>query len=387
VLRLLLIVAAFIVYGSLYPFQFDFGRTDANPLTILLHTWPARVDRFLWRDACVNVLLYFPLGLTAVLVLMRRLPRAAAALATVVLGTGLSASIEMLQIFDSSRTCSLLDVACNFAGTVGGVIVALIFRQEIFGITRRRIGDRGAAGALLLACCWAGYQLYPFIPLFSTYRLRDHAARFLATPISTVEVCAAAAEWFAFALVMRAVTGRLKAPWLLLAMGCLPLRLLIVERTLAPSELLGAALTMLAWTWPTDSSRIRAGAGVLAAAIVLRELSPFAFTAPAHAMSWIPFAATLDAERLNAALILLRKAFEYGTLVWLLRASGLRYWSAGLWVAAGLMLLETAQRYLPGRQPEVTDAVIAGILALILWGSERRVTRSITPTFFLFSSP
>ena len=68
---------------------------------------------------------------------------------------------------------------------------------------------------------------------------------------------------------------------------------------------------------------------MLAAAIVLRELSPFAFTGPAHAMSWIPFSATLDGERLNAALVLLRKAFEYGTLVWLLRASGLRYWMRG----------------------------------------------------------
>jgi VanZ family protein len=372
VLRLLLIVAAFIVYGSLYPFQFDFGRTVANPLTILLHAWPAKIDRFAWRDACVNVLLYFPLGLTAVLVLMRRWPRAAAALATVMLGTGLSASIEMLQIFDSSRTCSLLDVACNLLGTAAGVGAALIFRKEIFGITRRAKGDRGAGGALMLACCWAGYQLYPFFPLFSRWRLRAGVAAFLATPVSVVEVCACAAEWFAFALVMRAVAGRWKGPWLLPAMLCLPLRLLIVERALAPAELLGAALALLVWSYPADGPRVRAGAGVLAAAIVLRELSPFEFTAKAHAMSWIPFAATLSGERLNAALVLLRKAFEYGAEVWLLRASGLRYWSAGVWVAAGLMLLETAQRYLPNRQAEVTDAAIAGILACILWGSERR---------------
>jgi len=372
--RLLPIVVAFIVYGSLYPFQFDFGRTDASPLAILLHAWPAKIDKFAWRDACVNVLLYFPLGLTAVLVFMRRLPRAAAALATVMLGTGLSASIEMLQIFDAHRMCSLLDVACNFAGTVGGVCAALIFRQEIFEITRRRQGHRGAGGALMLAGCWAGYQLYPLIPLFSRGRLRANVARFLATPISMVEVGASAAEWFAFALVMRAVAGRLKAPWLLLAMLCLPLRLLIMERTLAPDELIGAGLAMLLWTYPAEGSRVRAGAGMLAAAIMLRELSPFEFTAPARAMSWIPFAATLDAERLNAALVLLRKAFEYGTLVWLLRASGLRYWSAGMSVAAALVLLEAAQRYLPNRQPEITDAAIAGILACILWGSERRGT-------------
>jgi VanZ family protein len=372
VLRLLLIVVAFIVYGSLYPFHFDFDRSNAGPLTVLLHAWPARIDRFAWRDAGVNVLLYFPFGLTAVLVLMRRLPRAAAALTTVALGVGLSASIEMLQIFDSSRTCSLLDVCCNFAGTLGGVCAALIFRQEIFGITRRSKGDRGAAGALILACCWAGYQLYPFIPRFSRGYLHTNVARFLATPISLVEVCAGAAEWFAFALVMRAVAVSLKTPWLLLAMFCLPLRLLIMERTLAPAELLGAALAILVWTYPAEGSRVRAGAFMLAVAIVLRELSPFAFTAHARAMSWIPFAATLDSERQNAALVVLRKAFEYGTLVWLLRASGLRYWSAGAWVAAGLLLLETAQRYMPNHQPEITDSVIAAILACVLWGSERR---------------
>src|ERR1019366_453501 len=177
-----------------------------------------------------------------------------------------------------------------------------------------------------------------------------------------------------FALVIRAAAGRLKAPWLLLAMFCLPLRLLIMERTLAPAELIGAALAMLAWIYPADGPRVRGGAAMLAACVILRELSPFEFTAQARAMSWIPFAATLNAERLSAALVLLRKAFEYGTLVWLLRAAGLRYWSAGAWVAAALVLLETAQRFLPNRQPEMTDAAIAGILACILWGSEREGT-------------
>ncbi len=370
-LRLLLVVAAFIVYGGLYPFQFDFARTDANPLLILLHSWPARIDRFLWRDACVNVLLYFPLGLTAVMVFMRRWPRGAAVLATMMLGAGLSASIEMLQIFDGHRTCSLLDVVCNFAGTVGGVGAALIFRREIVEITRRRKGNRGAGGPLVLACCWAAYQLFPLIPLFGRGHLRASVARFLTTPISMVEVCAGAAEWFAFALVMRAAAGRMKTPWLLLAMLCLPLRLLIMERSLAPDEVLGAAVAVLVWTYSAEGSRVRAATAMLAAAVVLRELSPFEFTAQARSMSWIPFSATLEAERLTGALVLLRKAFEYGTLVWLLRAWGLRYGSAGASVAAALVLLETAQRYLPNRQPEITDAVIAGILACILWGSER----------------
>jgi VanZ family protein len=381
--RLLLLVVAFILYGSLYPFDFHFDRTAAGPLHILLHAWPARIDRFAWRDAGVNVLLYFPLGLTAFLVLTRRLPRLPSALAAMLLGLALSASIEMLQIFDSSRTCSLLDVACNFLGTLGGIAVALVFQREILAITRRHTGDPGAAGALMLASCWLAYQLYPFIPHLGRTYLRGNIARFLAAPVSPVEVCAAAAEWFAFALLVRAVTGRLKVPWLWVLMLCLPLRLLIMERTLAPAELLGAALAMLAWTYPAATSRVRGGAAVLAAAILLRELAPFTFASQPSSMSWIPFAATLNGERLNATLVLLRKAFEYGALLWLLRASGLRYCPAAICVAAALMLLETAQLYLPNRQAEVTDAVLAIILACILWGSERRVT----PTNNIFRSP
>lgn len=367
--RLLFIVVAFILYGSLYPFHFDFGRTDTSPLWILLHAWPARIDRFAWRDAGVNVLLYFPLGLTALLALSRHVPRIAAALGAVLLGIGLSASIEMLQIFDSSRTCSLLDVVCNFAGTLCGVGAALVFRRKIRAM-RHRPGDRGAAGGLLLACCWAGWQLYPFVPIFSRGRLRANFAHFLSSPFSPTEAYASAAEWFAFALVMRAVTSHMKTRWLVLAMCCLPLRLLIVERGLAPAELLGAALALLVWTYPADGTRLRGAAIALGLAVVLRELSPFAFSSEAHAMSWIPFSATLDSERQGAALVLFRKAFEYGALIWLLRAAGMRYWLAGTLVGGGLFLLEAAQRYLPNRQAELTDTVIAALLTCILWISQ-----------------
>ncbi len=368
-LRLLLVVLAFIVYGSLYPFQFHFDRV-ASPLDMLLDSWPEHIDRFAWRDGCVNVLLYFPLGLTAALVGARRLPRIVAAVGAVLLAIGLSASIEMLQLFDSSRFCSLLDVACNFAGAAGGAVAALLFEGSIRQITLRHRGDRGARGALMLACCWIGYQLYPFVPHLGRWYLGASASHFLATPISLVEVYASAAEWFALALVLRAATARKNALWLLLAMSCLPLRLVMMERGLAPAEVIGALLAMLAWAYPADGTRTRGSAAALAVAIVLRELSPFEFSSPARAMSWIPFSATLDGERLNAALVLLRKAFDYGTLVWLMRASGVAYVRAGAAAAAGLLVVEAAQRWMPKRQPELTDSVIVLLMAGVLWGIE-----------------
>ncbi|HEY1493844.1 MAG TPA: VanZ family protein [Candidatus Solibacter sp.] len=375
--RLLIIVVAFIVYGSLYPFHFDFDRIETNPLLHLLHAWPARIDKFAWRDAGVNLLLYFPLGVTAFLTMARRLPRAVAAFTTMLLGLILSASIEMLQIFDASRTSSLIDVACNFAGTVAGVAAALIFQPQITRLTGSRRSRRGAAGALLLACTWAGYQLFPFVPLLSRGRLRDNLARFLSTPFSAVEVSAAAAEWFAFALLMRSLAGRFRAPWLALTMLALPLRLLIVERRLAPSELLGAAVALLLWTFPEEEPKLIAGAVLLAIAIVLRELEPFRFVREAQPFSWIPFAATLAADRQSATLVLLRKAFEYGAIVWMLRAAGYRYRNAGIAAAAALLLLELLQRHLPHRQPEITDAFLAALMAVVLWGVHAARDRSV----------
>jgi hypothetical protein len=64
----LLLVVALIVYGSLYPFAFDFHHA-ANPLTVLLHSWPEGFDRFVLRDAVINLLLYAPLGVAAFLAL------------------------------------------------------------------------------------------------------------------------------------------------------------------------------------------------------------------------------------------------------------------------------------------------------------------------------
>ena len=64
----------------------------------------------------------------------------------------------------------------------------------------------------------------------------------------------------------------------------------------------------------------------------------------------------------------MRKAFDYGAMVWLLRLGGLRYSRAATLVAATLAICEGARRYLPGRSPELTNPLLALIMALVLWG-------------------
>jgi glycopeptide antibiotics resistance protein len=143
---LLILVILLIVYGTLYPFRFDFDRTLESPVWILFHSWPAQFDRFAFRDAIDNVFLCLPLGFVATLAFGRRW------WAAILLGAGLSAGIEMLQIYDATRTCSLADLAFNIAGTAAGAVLALAVPTAIL----RRPVDRIRSGPAIVAATGPG---------------------------------------------------------------------------------------------------------------------------------------------------------------------------------------------------------------------------------------
>jgi VanZ family protein len=363
---ILLLVIALIVYGSLYPFAFDFHRAG-NPLTILLHSWPAGFDRFVLRDTVINVLLYTPLGVGAFLVVARRHSLAAALGAAVLLGVALSSCLEMLQVYDAQRRCSLYDVFTNSVGACCGAMAALVFRPKLERVTAGRNGAHPKA-ALVLVLFWFAYQLFPFFPVLSRTRLRAGIAGLIgAAGSSWAEVWVAAAGWFVAALALEALLHRLSAWRLAAAMLCLPARFFIVTRALRLDECLGAALALVLWSAVGAGARLRAGFWMLLSAVAVRELEPLRFLASAQRFSWIPFAASLEAERQPAAVVLFGKAFYYGAGVWLGHARGWSYARAALAMAAALAVLEWTQRYLPGRSPEITDAFLALLMGLILW--------------------
>jgi hypothetical protein len=65
-------------------------------------------------------------------------------------------------------------------------------------------------------------------------------------------------------------------------------------------------------------------------------------------------------------LIFLRKCFWLGSAIWLLRAAGWRLDRAAVAVALLLGAIEVIQIHLPGRVAEITDPLLALILAITL---------------------
>ena len=370
--RIFFATICLIIYGSLYPWHFHSRELTSNPAWILVHSWPSHFGPTQIKDISVNILLYTPLGLFGFLSLSQTRRKALAVAAPVATGFALSFGIEILQLFVAGRDASALDVLANTAGSCAGVLCGLLFESSLRRIQTRFSPVRyHQPGALLLLVFLAGYLLSPFFPDYSVFSLRHKLAALFAINGFSVRSCLGTlVEWLAIARIVEAALDPVWAPRAYFALLMLiPGKILIVGRTTGCAELAGAALAYLIWRYGLQQSpRCAQILAVLFTALtIIRGLAPYQFTSVAMPFSWVPFAALFETERVAALTIFLGKLFAYGTFVWLLRDNGWKMRYAAIGAAATLGAIEAAQMFLPGRVPEITDPLIALLLAWVFW--------------------
>jgi VanZ family protein len=366
--RIFLITVLLIVYGSLYPFDFHAKEAGPGPLWMLFHSWPHEFIRYLIRDGALNVLIYIPIGLFGNLWIRQRKTALMAACLTLLFAAALSATMEMTQLFDGSRECSAGDFVTNVAGAALGIFLA-----EVSGKTVARTVAGVEAGrklrpsdALLLLGCWVGYQVYPAIPHVGIWQLRAGLQSLGPPwPVSAVQTFASVIDWLVVARLLEAIDAVRFWPVLMLL---LPARLLIIQRSLTWPEVIGVILAWVLWkAWVAGyKHRTMLLAWSATAMLLLRGLRPFTWQSSATHFSWMPFASFLAQDQTQGAIVFLNKAFLYGTALWLLRQAGYSLLLATAGVAILLGAIEAIQIHLPGRTAEITDPVLAIILALVL---------------------
>jgi hypothetical protein len=108
------------------------------------------------------------------------------------------------------------------------------------------------------------------------------------------------------------------------------------------------------------------------AGLVVLDLSPFRLSRTPQSFSWLPFAGFLGSVPDWGAVMLLKKSFWYGAAVWTFHEAHQGYLRPALGTAILLFALEWTQRYVPGRTPEISDPILALLLAAIMFLIQNR---------------
>ena len=362
-------LTAIIVYGSLYPFDFCPIDYPGGPVRALLSTWPERTT---FGDLLANILLYLPLGFCAVQSF--RAARWLRAAAAITLGIALSGSMELLQLYDQGRWATMSDVRSNALGALLGTIAGLV--TEPMWRRLPRFVVHAEPFVVILLACWAGYRLFPYAPVIDLHKYWHAVQPLLKPQLSAVALCRYTVCWLVIALMLEQLFGAAVArPALLLAVAAiLCARILIDQAALSTSDVAGGILATLLWSvcLSRTAARVQWICGLFVLSLLVQGLNPFHFSARSHGYVWIPFYGLLEGEPQIAIPSFFEKAFNYGTLLWLLGRAGLGRAAAIAACSALVMVLSLVHSYMPERTAEVTDLALLLSMALVM-----RLTRDL----------
>lgn len=165
-------VVIFIIYGSLFPFDF---QATPLPLDNFFSEWDIFENR---ADAIDNFLLFVPLGIALHTCFTGTRARLTAAFFAVLV---LAFGIQLVQLYLPSRTASLSDAFWNSVGMAAGFLIAARVRR-LLETHLSATTSRHDYFALLLVLLWFFYESFPFIPTLDIGLLRDHVKSAVFAP-------------------------------------------------------------------------------------------------------------------------------------------------------------------------------------------------------------
>lgn len=372
----LLLVVLVILYGSLFPFEFQRRSYPGGPLFYLLSTWHVWDSR---GDLLANILLYMPFGFFAVMAFPLRFRTPPKLLLAIIAGVLLSGGVEMAQFNDVGRVTSMGDVYANAIGAALGALVGVL----LDGSWRWPfVGELAAnpAEALLLTMFFA-YRLFPYVPVIDLHKYWHAIRPMLLTPsMPPEEFLRYLVTWLFIAALVDALYGWRRFLFLFPLLCGLEFagKVVIVGAELKLNDLLSAAAAWVIWILllRRRSGKFVLLASIFAAMIAIDRLQPFRFEVAPHAFGWVPFGSFMRGSIAVDIQAFCQKFYEYGGLIWLLNRGGMSL-RAGTFLTASLLLATSfAERWLPGRSAEITDA----IMALILGGMFTVLRDRIHPT-------
>jgi VanZ family protein len=353
------LVLLLIVYGSLYPLQWNFGRPQD----------------FVWHgpiglgDLLENVALFVPLGW--LLAWYHRAPtgRTPGFARWFVIAFAVAFGLQWLQKY-LPRIPALSDVAFNMLGHVGGwwagrLSVALMDRLH------RRHAPLQAADrfAVAMVALWCVAELFPLIPTIDVSSVADNVKSLWQRPwweprrmLLHAGMTLIGLEATAALLRSLAWPGPLRPAVVAVAVAVLGGKFVVVHQAPGMAVVLGICGGLALWLGfdrLPGRSRLAAVFVVALATYLLQAIWPWQWRPRPGTMGLMPFGSALSG---NLESNITNVAFEclcFGALVWAAVRRGARAWRMTIGVALLALACEWAQRYLPGRTAEITSVLVA----------------------------
>lgn len=390
-----------IAYGTLFPLT-DWSIPPSFQWLDSLPTWQTHTSK---TDLLTNLLAYVPVGFLLAWGLRPRIGGPRATLVALLSGTSVSLSLEVIQGVLPARVSSLDDLVANSVSTLAGALVAtLISPSEPLGRslreTRRRWTNQKveADTGLAVLALWALSQLSPLVPSADIGQLREglrplwttlnHPSRFDLhhTVTYLLAVCGVGLLTSVLLRTKRKVSLALPV----FVYGVLLLKVPVMTRQLSLEAILGSTVGLVVFFAlrgrPGAPIALLSAGAILGSHVLegLRVPSSAPSSSPVQDFSWIPFAE----YRLNLYDFadILGTAWAPFALAYLVRhhlAHRPPPWVAtagAIFVFSVVFSIEWAQRYLPGRSPDLTDCLVAVGAWLIPWVSRRHKTEAGTPS-------
>jgi VanZ family protein len=370
---LLAFTVLFIVYASLYPFDFDATRlarfARADWLKVIAWRRPIR------SDLIANLIFYLPFGALLTALTPRRWGPMRRFLFTLACGTGLSLLIELAQCFTAKRDPSLIDVMMNSASTALASLLALGARG--LGLKPALPELRTARPdfvAVLIVGLWLSMHAAPFMPAQRFISYFSNPARALDWDWSS----GAFAGFFAGYLLVGAVLRSLLRPssfwkfFVACALLSVLARVVFRDQRLALPECIGLLVALpLIWQVHTAREQTAYRLALLwaAPAFVFYALAPFDFSGTPE-FEWMtlpPLTARLNAGEPG----LLEICFFYAGAVWLLREARLPLTRIVFGMMTTALLIEVAQAWEPTRNAQLVAPAVVLIAGALIWVRDR----------------
>lgn len=360
----LYLVVFFIIYGSLYPFDFNISTLDPNDFRKL---FDFRIWQSSLSDLLSNILLFVPYGI--LLWSLKHNAQKKSFFVDLSICFLVAYVIQVLQIFIPKRIPYGADAIWNLFGFFIGIGLAKVFGDKLRIIQQKQ--SQILSFQLLLALGFVVYQLRPFVPTMDWGLIKINLKNVVS--FANFELSAAVYQ-FVFLLIPLLLLrnslpvflsfGRILSFFLIL----LCLQMLLLDGSGGVNSLLGSLLLLV--VWQLFSERLVKISNIHVFFLLLASITYFGFSSfelreIPRDFNWLPFSPALEGSMPINLSALLGKGLLYTACLWFAYAASLNLRIISALLAAYVFIIEYLQRFFEAATPDITDSLIiliAGIL-------------------------